>query len=286
MLFHLFIDDYVRYVYSYDMEIINLAKNAFKIVIPARYASTRLAAKPLCMIAGKTMLQHTFERAGLSEAEDIYVATDDERIQSSVQEYSQQVIMTSPHHQSGTERLAEVVDELAWDDETIVVNVQGDEPLIRPDHINRVARALQDNPQAGIATLAYQIQSGEELFDPNVVKVVRDNQDFALYFSRAVIPWHRDKFSDGQFELPDDVEYYRHIGIYAYRAKILRQYCRLPSVPLERIESLEQLRALSHGIKIHVGITPEAPGHGVDVEKDLRIVEQILMAEQKQTNEE
>jgi len=249
---------------------------AFKIIIPARYASTRLAGKPLRNIAGKTMLQHTFERASLSAAESVYVATDDPRIEDSVHGYSPNVVMTLSSHQSGTDRLAEVVDKLAWDDETIVVNVQGDEPLILPEHINSVAQALIDNLEAGIATLCYPIQSGEELFDPNVVKVVRDSNDFALYFSRAVIPWYRDKFVGGNRELPTDISYYRHIGIYAYRAKVLRAYCSLPNVPIEQVESLEQLRALSHGIKIHVGLTNEQPGHGVDVEKDLLLVEKLL----------
>jgi len=257
-----------------------LQKNDFKIVIPARYASTRLAAKPLRAIAGKTMLQHTFERACSSAAEEVYIATDDPRIETSARQYTKNVVMTLSSHQSGTERLAEVVEKLAWQDDVIVVNVQGDEPLILPQHINSVAQALNDNPAAGIATLCYQIQSAEELFDPNVVKVVRDKQDFALYFSRAVIPWYRDKFADGRpygsQELPDDMDFYRHIGIYAYRVKVLRDYCHLDSTTIERVESLEQLRALSHGIKIHVGLTAEQPGHGVDVEKDLEIVEQLL----------
>jgi len=253
-----------------------LPATTFNIVIPARYASTRLEGKPLRLIAGKSMLQHTFERSSLSRAEKVYIATDDERIESSVKAYTDNVVMTSAEHQSGTERLAEVVDKLTWDGETIVVNVQGDEPLILAEHINSVAQALIDNPEAGIATLCYQVQSGEELFDPNVVKVVRDNQNFALYFSRAVIPWHRDKFTDGNIELPEDTEYFRHIGIYAYRANILRKYSQLPSTPLEKIESLEQLRALANGIKIHVGVTAEQPGHGVDVEKDIELVEALL----------
>ena len=262
-------------------------KERYNIVIPARYASSRLPAKPLIKIAGKTMLQHTYERACLSQAQEIYIATDDSRILESAKQYTENVILTSQHHQSGTDRLAEVVNLLSWDDKSIVVNVQGDEPLILAVHIKQVADLLANHVDAGISTLSYRIQSLEELFDPNVVKVVSDINGYAMYFSRAPIPWDRDLFVDMtqlqkqqiEKELLQNNAYFRHIGMYAYRVDTLRKYQSLQSIAIEQSESLEQLRAMYYGIKIVVGETDKQPGHGVDVKADLNRVEQLLQSQ-------
>ncbi|MFK5892520.1 MAG: 3-deoxy-manno-octulosonate cytidylyltransferase [Pseudomonadota bacterium] len=254
-------------------------QQTYNIVIPARYASSRLPGKPLLEIAGKTMLQHTYERACLSCAEKVIIATDDERILASARLYTDDVLLTSEHHQSGTDRLAEVVEQQGWDDETIIVNVQGDEPLILSEHIEQVADLLVTHADAGISTLSYRIQSTSELFDPNVVKVVCDVNGYALYFSRAVIPWHRDEFVESripQKTLLQNTPYYRHIGMYAYRANTLKVYQSLKPIPLEQAESLEQLRALYYGIKIIVSETDKQPGHGVDIHADLKLVEQLM----------
>ena len=263
-------------------------QKTYNIVIPARYASSRLPGKPLLEIAGKTMLQHTYERACLSKANKVIIATDNEKILDSARMYTDDVILTSEHHQTGTDRLAEVVDCLSWDDDAIIVNVQGDEPLILPEHIEQAADLLISHPDAGISTLSYRIQSMEELFDPNVVKLVNDVNGYALYFSRAVIPWHRDKFSllkqeekySADNSLPNTAAYFRHIGMYAYRAKILKTYSSLEPAQIEQSESLEQLRALYYGIKIIVGETDKQPGHGVDVEADLARVEKLMQLSQ------
>ncbi|MFK5983952.1 MAG: 3-deoxy-manno-octulosonate cytidylyltransferase [Pseudomonadota bacterium] len=254
-------------------------KTSYNIIIPARYASSRLPAKPLIKIAGKTMLQHTYERACLSQAEEVIIATDDKRILESTKQYTENVILTSNNHQSGTDRLAEVVDKLSWHDNTIVVNVQGDEPLILAEHIQQVADMLNNQQDAGISTLCYRIQSIDDLFNPNIVKVVCDINGYALYFSRAPIPWNRDEFGELKTkptELPENTAYFRHIGMYAYRAKTLRKYQSLKSIEIEQTESLEQLRAMYYGIKIVVGETQKQPGHGVDVEADLKRVERLL----------
>ncbi len=257
----------------------------FKIVIPARYASSRLPGKPLREIAGKPMIQHTWERAMQSQAEEVWIATDDQRIADAVVKFTDSVVLTSPDHVSGTERLAEVVQLLQWDEQTIIVNVQGDEPLVSPDHIEMVATALENSPQAGMATLATPLQLDAEVFDPNIVKVVLDINGNALYFSRAAIPWDREAFSNERAhtltELPCNTQFseqgwYRHIGMYAYRAGTLKQYMSMSPCMLEQTESLEQLRILYHGIKIHVTIVHDQPGHGVDVEADIIKVEQFL----------
>ena len=257
----------------------------FKIVIPARYASSRLPGKPLREIAGKPMIQHTWERAMQSQAEEVLIATDDQRIADAVVKFTDSVVLTSPDHASGTERLAEVVQQQQWDEQTIIVNVQGDEPLVSPKHIEQVAAALEANPQAGMATLATPLQMNTEVFDPNIVKVVLDVKGNALYFSRAAIPWDRETFSNERAhtltELPRNTQFpeqgwYRHIGMYAYRAGTLKQYMTMSPCMLEQTESLEQLRILYHGIKIHVTIVHDQPGHGVDVEADIAKVEQLL----------
>lgn len=228
------------------------------------------------------MIQHTYERAMQSQAEEVVIATDDQRIIDTAGQFTDNIVMTAPDHASGTERLAEVLSLKNWDDNTIIVNVQGDEPLVAPAHIELVAESLNNNTRAGMATLATPINNIEEVFDPNVVKVVMDHQGYALYFSRAVLPWSRDFFTMQAVEqqavkaLTKDANWYRHIGMYAYRGKALQQYMTLQPCMLEKTESLEQLRVLYNGIGIHVSIVHEEPGHGVDVEADLEKIELLL----------
>ena len=247
---------------------------AFKVVIPARYASTRLPGKPLLEIAGRPMLQYVHERAQQSGAGEVIVATDDQRIMDAASGFGATVRMTSSRHTSGTERLAEIAEVLAWDDQAVVVNVQGDEPLLPSALIRQVAEGLASHPDAAVATLAYPVQHADEIADPHVVKVVLDKDGYALYFSRAPIPCQRDESSATG---PEDA--LRHIGLYAYRAGFLRHYKELEPSPLEAIEKLEQLRVLWHGLRIHVEIASEMPGHGVDTESDLQRVERVLSGE-------
>nr|VFJ90211.1 MAG: 3-deoxy-manno-octulosonate cytidylyltransferase (CMP-KDO synthetase) [Candidatus Kentron sp. H]VFJ92398.1 MAG: 3-deoxy-manno-octulosonate cytidylyltransferase (CMP-KDO synthetase) [Candidatus Kentron sp. H]VFJ98988.1 MAG: 3-deoxy-manno-octulosonate cytidylyltransferase (CMP-KDO synthetase) [Candidatus Kentron sp. H] len=245
----------------------------FTIVIPARYASTRLPGKPLLAIAGKPMLEHVHAHALASGAARVIIATDDERIRTAALGFGAEVRMTSPAHASGTERIAEVVAILKEPDHGIVVNVQGDEPLLPPGLMRQVARDLSDHPGGDVATLCERITDGETLFDPAVVKVVMDWKGDALYFSRAPIPWDRDHFATRPDALPPEGAhgpvYHRHIGIYAYRAAFLRDYAARPHCPLEKVEALEQLRVLYDGGKIHVGKAVEPPGFGVDTPADL-----------------
>jgi 3-deoxy-manno-octulosonate cytidylyltransferase (CMP-KDO synthetase) len=248
-----------------------MADMAFKVVIPARFASTRLPGKPLLDIAGRPMLQHVHDQALKSGAGEVIIATDDQRIFDAATGFGASVRMTSATHESGTERLAEVAAEMGWDDEVVVVNVQGDEPLLPHALVRQVAEGLAGNPAAAVATLAYPINDRDEVSDPNIVKVVLDKDGYALYFSRAAIPCRRDEPAGEQA-----MSALRHIGLYAYRAGFLRHYKGLQASPLEAIEKLEQLRVLWNGMKIHVGMASEMPGHGVDTESDLRRVEKIL----------
>jgi 3-deoxy-manno-octulosonate cytidylyltransferase (CMP-KDO synthetase) len=247
----------------------------FKIVIPARYASSRLPGKPLRLLAGRPMLQHVYERARASGAQEIVIATDDGRIAEAAAGFDADVCMTSPAHVSGTERLAEVVATRAWGDDAIVVNLQGDEPLMPPLLIDQVAVDLATHQPAAITTLAYPLKASENETDPHVVKVVVDRSGYALYFSRAPIPWHRDPAETGA-GIPGGSPMLHHIGLYAYRARFLRDYSHLEPSPLEVFEKLEQLRALWHGLKIHVGIAEAVPAPGVDTEADLARVERVL----------
>jgi 3-deoxy-manno-octulosonate cytidylyltransferase (CMP-KDO synthetase) len=247
----------------------------FKIVIPARYASSRLPGKPLLELAGRPMLQHVHERAAESEAAEIIIATDDDRIEQAATAFGARVCMTSARHESGTERLAEVAEQHAWDDDEIVVNLQGDEPLMPPHLIDQVAHDLSAHDDAVIATLAYPLEATLNEADPHVVKVVLDEAGYAMYFSRAPIPWHRDPHETGR-GIGGSNPVLHHLGLYAYRAGFLRHYSQLTPSPLEVYEKLEQLRALWHGLRIHVGIADEVPGPGVDTEADLQRVAAVL----------
>jgi len=250
----------------------------FKIVIPARYGSSRLPGKPLLLIGGKPMIVHVCERAMEAGAAEVVVATDDERIGEAVAGLGVKAVMTRPEHNSGTERIAEVADLLAWGDSEVIVNVQGDEPLIRPELIRRLANVLAGQGEAEVATLAAPIDERAEVFNPNAVKVVLDRRSYALYFSRAPIPWHRDSFATTDEDLPEGFVYLRHIGIYAYTAGFLRRYVQWPSSRLESIESLEQLRILWRGERIRVLPVERAPEAGVDTEADLQRVKSLLTA--------
>ncbi len=252
------------------------AAPVFKVAIPARYGASRLPGKPLRELAGKPLLQHVHERALESGAEQVVIATDDVRIRAAAEGFGAQVCLTSSSHPSGTDRLAEVAVRLGWSDQTIVVNLQGDEPLVAPQLLRALATDLESHPSAAIATLCTPIQNAEELFDSHVVKVVRDGRGFAMYFSRAPIPWERDAFASDRTTLPAGSQHFRHVGLYAYRAGFLAQYSRLEPAYAERAESLEQLRALVHGVRIHVRLTESPPGHGVDTEDDLRRVSLLL----------
>ncbi|ACQ93830.1 3-deoxy-D-manno-octulosonate cytidylyltransferase [Tolumonas auensis DSM 9187] len=246
---------------------------SFVVVIPARYQSSRLPGKPLADIHGKPMIAWVVERAKQAGASQVIVAVDDERVAAAVSALGVDVCMTGSHHQSGTERLAEVCEKYAFAPDTIIVNVQGDEPLIPPAIITQVADNLA-NTSAPMATLAVAIEDEHELFNPNAVKVVMDKQGYALYFSRATIPWDRDGFAQQPKQWRHT--FLRHIGIYAYRAGFIRQYVSWPVSPLEQIESLEQLRVLWHSEKIHVAVAAENPPAGVDTAEDLEKVRRFL----------
>lgn len=244
---------------------------SFVVIIPARFASTRLPGKPLQDINGKPMIVHVLERARESGADRIIVATDHPDVASAVEAAGGEVCMTRADHQSGTERLAEVVEKCAFSDDTIIVNIQGDEPMIPPAIVRQVAENLASS-SSGMATLAVPIHDAEEAFNPNAVKVVMDAQGYALYFSRATIPWDRDRdrFAHSRETIGDSL--LRHIGIYGYRAGFIRRYVSWAPSPLEQIEMLEQLRVLWYGEKIHVAVAAEVPGTGVDTPEDLERV--------------
>lgn len=245
---------------------------SFKVVIPARYASTRLPGKPLLEIAGKPMVIWVAAQAVKSLANQVVIATDFEKIVQVAQHYDVPAVMTRIDHASGTDRIAEVADKMAWADEDIVVNVQGDEPLIDPQLINEVALTLANSPQAVMATACHPIHDEAAFLNPNIVKVVLDTHGHALYFSRAPIPYPRDDAFKQQ------ITAHRHIGIYAYRVGFLKQYAKLSVTALEQIESLEQLRVLHHGYKIAVSITDNAPASGVDTQADLDYVRSVIKA--------
>jgi 3-deoxy-manno-octulosonate cytidylyltransferase (CMP-KDO synthetase) len=248
----------------------------FKIVIPARYGSARLPGKPLLAIAGKPMIAHVCERAQEAQPDAVIVATDDDRIFQAVSDLGIQAVMTLPDHSSGTERIAEVARLCAWQKSDIIVNLQGDEPMITATAIRQVAEALAGQQQAGIATLAAEITQAAEIFNPNAVKVVLNQQSYALYFSRAPIPWDRDAFGRADAKPSGKMSYLRHIGLYAYTVDFLNRYCQWAPSLLESVESLEQLRILWHGEAVFVKIVNEIPVAGVDTLEDLQRVERLL----------
>ncbi len=245
------------------------------LVIPTRYASTRLPAKALRLLKGKALVQHVHERAmAVDGFEQVIIATDDERIREVCEGFGADVCMTSARHETGSDRLAEVVQIHGWADDTVIVNLQGDEPLTPAANLVQLASNLMMQQEAMIATLATPLHSEAELLDPNIVKVVRDANDIALYFSRAPIPFQRDAARAGSQPV---TEYgLRHVGMYAYRAAFLRAFAELEPCELENLEKLEQLRALYYGFRIHVDIAREIPGPGVDTDADLKLVEAIL----------
>lgn len=250
---------------------------SFTVVIPARYASTRLPAKPLKEIAGKPMIQHVYERACESKARQVIIATDDIRIEAVAKGFGATVCMTSINHTSGTDRLQEVAQQLKLDENEIVVNVQGDEPLIPALVINQVAENLAGMPDASMSTLSEPIHELADFRNPNIVKVVADINGKALYFSRAPIPWPRDHFAKGEVkDLPEQFPVQRHIGIYAYRVGLLNRFVTWLPAPLEKIESLEQLRVMWNGEVIHIAETAVAVPGGVDTEEDLQRIKKLL----------
>lgn len=249
---------------------------SFRIVIPARYASTRLPAKPLRDICGQPMIAHVIRQAKLSDAEEVIVATDSQEIADAISHIDVRVCMTHANHQSGTERLSEVIEQLGFDDEQILINLQGDEPMMPPVCLNQVGQALEQDDHLQMATLCTPLTDINELFDPHAVKVVRDINDFALYFTRAAVPWSRDCFNEPPRTMPANQEYQRHIGLYGYRAGFVRQYLEWKSSDIEKTESLEQLRVLYYGERIKVITAATPPGPGVDTEHDLKRVCELM----------
>jgi 3-deoxy-manno-octulosonate cytidylyltransferase (CMP-KDO synthetase) len=254
------------------------ATSDFFAVIPARYASTRLPGKPLADIHGKAMVVRVAERAAASGAAGVYVATDHVGVAAAVGAQGFQVVMTSPDCASGSDRLAEVANKLGWADDVVVVNVQGDEPLIDPELIRATAQALFEHPAASMATVCHRIHDPAEAFNPNVVKVVTDKDGYALYFSRAPIPWARDEWANAgeRAALPPTLPIQRHIGLYAYRVGFLKAYPGLSRPGIESHESLEQLRALWHGYRIMVIESDQPIAPGVDTQEDLEAVRALL----------
>ena len=250
----------------------------FTAIIPARYASTRLPGKPLADIGGKPMVVRVAERAVAAGADRVVVATDDARIKAAVEAHGIAACLTADDHATGTDRLAEAAQQLGLPDDAIVVNVQGDEPLLSPALIRAVAGLLAAHPDAAIATACHPITDPAEAFNPNVVKVVLDAKGHALYFSRATIPWARDAFAGNRDDLPQGLPLYRHYGLYAYRVRFLRAFPALAPAPIERFEALEQLRALWHGFRIVVEVTTGTPAPGVDTPEDLDRVRALFAA--------
>ncbi len=252
----------------------------FTVVVPARYASTRLPGKPLAEIRGRPMVVHVAERAAACGAAAVWVATDDEAVRAAVERHGFAAMMTRADHASGTDRIAEVVERLGLAEDEIVVNLQGDEPLMPGQLVTDVVHTLAQRTAAAIATAAHPIAAVSELFDPNVVKVVCDRHGYALYFSRAPIPYARDAFAGAASAatFPAGLPALRHIGLYAYRVGFLRTYAALAPAPVERFEALEQLRALWHGHRIAVALAAAPPPPGVDTPEDLERVRRALAA--------
>lgn len=250
---------------------------SFHVIVPARYASSRLPGKPLADIAGKPMIVHVLERAAASGAAEVWAAVDHPEVASAVRAHGFRAVMTSPTCACGTDRLAEAAVRLGWPENAVIVNVQGDEPLIDPALIRQTAACLHQHPEAAMATAAHPLHDPAQMFNPNVVKVVLDSAGRALYFSRAPIPWARDAWAanaahSAPASLPQGLPVYRHIGLYAYRAGFLRRYPRLDAPAIEAFEALEQLRALWHGERIAVWVSDAPAMPGVDTPADLEAV--------------
>lgn len=258
---------------------IGLVASDFTVIIPARFASSRLYGKPLMDIAGKPMVQHVYERACQSQAKKIIIATDDKRIVDAVQKFDAEVCLTHQNHASGTDRLQEVVQYYNLPADEVLVNVQGDEPLIPPSIINQVANNLVTTQDASAATLCEPINNIKDLLNPNIVKVVVNQNGMALYFSRAPIPWAREHFTQTLDDLPPQIIFHRHIGIYAYRAALLNQFVQWEPAPIESIEMLEQLRLMWYGCCIHVADAQENVPHGIDTKEDLQAICHLLSAQ-------
>jgi len=248
----------------------------FSVIIPARYASTRLPGKALLDICGKPMVQHVYERALESGASSVYIATDDERIEVAAKEFGANVILTADTHRSGTDRLAEAVKHLSCDDDDIIVNLQGDEPLMPAGLIEQVAKDLHEHQDASVATLCTPIHLADDVANPNVVKVVFSKAGYALYFSRAPIAWEREHFRISHFRPSGHHMHYRHIGLYAYRAGFLNRYVSWPSCDIEIMESLEQLRVLWNDERIHISEAFAIPPPGVDTQEELERVRRLI----------
>lgn len=252
----------------------------FHVIIPARLDSTRLPEKVLLDIAGKPMIQHVYERAKESGAMSVVIATDNEKIAEIAEDFGADVCMTASTHQSGTERLSEAVANLGFDEEDMIVGLQADEPLMPPKLIMQLAENLSEHDHVKVATLATKLKDPKELFNPHCVKVVLNHRHYAMTFSRAPMPWDRDRFGSIKQDEIDQLKladcYFRHIGMYAYRAGFLETYANWPACTIEKIESLEQLRILWNGYKIHVGITDVIIPAGVDTQADLERVRQVI----------
>jgi 3-deoxy-manno-octulosonate cytidylyltransferase (CMP-KDO synthetase) len=246
----------------------------FRVVIPARMESNRLPGKVLLDVAGKPMLAHVVDRARESEAEQVWIATDSPAVMQLAEAMGVSAGLTAANHPSGSDRIRELADAQHWPDDTVIVNVQGDEPMLPAALINAVAKRLIEDENADWATVATPVGRASEYFDPNTVKLVLDQAGYAMYFSRAPIPW--DRTHSPQRDLPVGLQALRHIGLYAYRAGALRRYCQAPQAELERTESLEQLRALALGMRIAVEISATAPPAGVDTPEDLERLRQTL----------
>ena len=250
----------------------------FTVLVPARYASTRLPGKPLADIAGKPMVVRVADRARESGADRVVIATDDERVMAAARAHGVEALMTRADHPTGTDRLAEAAALLGLSPDAIVVNVQGDEPLLEPALIRRMAELLARHADASIATACHPIDDAAEAFNPNVVKVVRDANGYALYFSRAPIPWARDAFAASREALPEGLPILRHYGLYAYRVAFLARFPELAPAPIERFEALEQLRALWHGHRIAVIVAEAELPPGVDTPEDLERTRRLFRA--------
>ncbi|WP_154223100.1 3-deoxy-manno-octulosonate cytidylyltransferase [Marinicella rhabdoformis] len=252
-------------------------KTDFVICIPARYQSTRLPGKPLIQIKGKPLIQWAIESANKLGALEVVVATDDKRIFDFVESLGQKVVMTQNNHQSGTDRIAECAQIMNWPDETLVLNYQGDEPLVPKENINAVLQLFEQHDDISIGTLYQEIKTIEDVFNPNLVKIVTETNGKALFFSRAPIPWSQHLFNHtGTSELPEHVSYKHHIGLYVYRVSFLKDFSLLPQTELERVESLEQLRALSTGHKIATAKALLPTPHGIDTPEDIVTFEKTI----------